>query len=383
MKHLDIARLSSLWTRQFHSEFRDICWNYNIDLMHPVFEISTSEKQLGSWQAENRVIKISYFLIINYSWAVTLNVLKHEIAHQICSEILASNEVSHGPAFNHACDLLGLQEEYRRASGDLPEEVEHFSKGSIPNSEGRQFIEKVEKLLALAKSSNENEAALAMQKANELMAKYNVLQLNGKYKLCYASLIINKKKKRIESYQRRICAILTSFFFVKIVTSYLYDPFSDQTHKTIEILGTQENITIGEYCYYFLENQLAALWEQNRYKYGGKTRTEKNSYYLGLLNGFQKKLNAQKISLREKKCHNLKQNGDQDTMSHALITIEDERLNEYVRTRFPRLRSIRRSGPTIYRSTYDEGVETGKKITFHKGVSQKDGNKGNLLAMKY
>lgn len=378
MHDRNIEKFSSLWAKQLHVEFEDICWQYNINLRAPVFEISQSEKQLGSWHPGIRTVKISSFLIANHSWSVTIAVLKHEMAHQICSEIYHSHEVAHGEAFNVACSFLGLPEEYRRASGDLPENVTRLESGMEPTSNARRFIDKVEKLLSLAKSSNEHEASLAMRKANELIEKYNIGQL-GNHDVRYFCVIIDKKKKRIETYQRQICSILRDFFYVKIVNSDLYDPLVNQTYKTIELLGTVENTTIAEYCYYFLENQLASLWSQNKSQFNGNTRTEKNSYYLGILNGFYVKLrrnaeNSQAVKAgMEVNCR------DHTKTVCSLIVAEDKKLREFVGMKFPRLSSISTPGPKIYKNTYAEGVEAGGKITFHKGVSSTDGNKANLL----
>jgi len=368
--------------KQLHVEFSDICWQYNIHLLPPVFEISQTERQLGSWVADTRTIRISFLLISRYSWAVTLNVLKHEIAHQICSEIFQSKETAHGEIFSKACDLLGVPEEYRRASGDLSEDIDYVVSGKQSTLQGRRFIDKVEKLLALAQSANENEAALAMQKANELIEKYNIKQLEVDQDIKYTYVIINKKKKRIEAYQRQICAILRDFFFVKIVTSYLYDPFADQTHKTIEILGSHENVAIAEYCYHFLENQLLSLWSRNRRKYTGSAGTEKNSYYLGILSGFRTKLLEQKEKPPKEGRGKNPKDGKKQGPAYSLTPsnlVENTGLHDYVEMKFPRLRKLSRQGPKIYKSTYEEGLETGKKITLHKGVVRKEENGRKLL----
>ena len=44
------------------------------------------------------------------------------------------------------------------------------------NNEENKIIEKIEKLIALSGSDNENEAKAAMLKAQELMAKYEIEQ---------------------------------------------------------------------------------------------------------------------------------------------------------------------------------------------------------------
>lgn len=379
MKDTDIARLSSLWARQLQAEFTDTCWRYNITLIPPIIEISKSKTQLGSWSEETRTIKISSFLILNHSWAITLEVLKHEIAHQICSEIFRSKEVAHGVAFNKACDILSVPKEYRRKSGDLPENIDRIINTTSTTSEGRRFIDKVGKLLALAESTNKNEATLAMQKANDIIKKYNIMRLDTYQKSSYTYVIINRKKKRIEGYQRRICAILGDFFFVKIVNAYLYDPPSNQIHKTIEILGSRENVAIAEYCYHFLENQLSTLWVQNKQRYNGNARTEKNSYFTGLLQGFYDKLQKQREKSRNSRVP-ISGSRAQHANTRALIVAEDERLNDYVAMRFPRLRKLSRSGPKMNKNTYTEGIERGLKIILNRGICEQKGNKGNLLS---
>lgn len=378
MEEFNQDRYFRIWARQLLCEFDDICWHYNLELAAPIFEISKSQKTMGAWLPESRTIKISASLITGYSWTVTLNVLKHEIAHQVCSEIFNSRETAHGAAFQHACEMLGVPEGYRRAGGDLPEQVELLAGGTKLSARGRKFIAKVEKLLALARSSNENEAALAMQKANELIERYNLRQLADDEQGNYTYVIINHHKKRIESYQRRISLILRDFFHVKVVSSFLYEPLSDHTHKTIELLGTSENVAIAEYCYYFLEDRLAVLWRRNRHRYGGKTRTEKNSYYLGLLKGFYEKLRQQAENSQAAVEVGLARKDKAGDM-RALLKAADSRLDDFVGRRFPRLRTLAHRGPRIYKQTYSDGVEAGREITLHKGVARHDGNLGALL----
>ena len=366
--------LYSLWLRQLLDEFEQICCQYRVHLAPPLFEISESKRHLGTWEPESRTISLSSQLIANHSWAVTINVLKHEMAHQVCSELLGSQQAPHGTDFHRACQALGLPEEFRRSGGDLPEVLETLTASNPATAKGRQLIGRVSKLMALASSSNEHEATLAMQKANELIEKYNLEEINEHHPSSYTSVTINHKKKRIEAWQRRICGILNNFFFVQPVLSSLYDPLSDQTHKTIELLGTSENVVVAEYCYHFLENQIHSLWLQNRHRFKGKTRTEKNSFFLGILSGFYEKLELQSSSSAAAK--KVPVNGQ--TVS-ALVVSDDQGLGEFVGMKFPRLRTVRRSGPRIYKNTYEHGEQAGRQLNLHKGVSSSDGNLGRLL----
>ncbi|MGB3221541.1 MAG: DUF2786 domain-containing protein [Desulforhopalus sp.] len=363
-------KLQHLWLQQLQLEFEEICMSYDLYLMMPVFEITDAKKELGAWCPETRTLRLSRHLILNYSWSVTIQVLKHEMAHQLCSERHDIVKGPHGEGFQRACALLGVLPEYRRPGVVVVETVEQASGGSKISERGRECMAKVQKLLALSQSSNEHEAALAIQKANDLIEKYHIQELGSDQQHRYSFGIIDRKRKRIESYQRRICSILHDFFFVKVVLSSLYDPMTNETYKTIELLGTKENVTIAEYCYHFLENRLVSLWSQNRKRFKGSVRTEKNSYYLGLLRGFYQKLEQQK---------NVKEDLPIEPKMGDLIIAEEKRLESFVGMRFPRLRKISRGGVKVYGSTYNEGVETGKTITFSEGLAGNGPGFGGLL----
>jgi hypothetical protein len=362
------------WCEQLLTEYDNILWSYNIDLAPPILEISESEREMGSWNSATRTLRLSSHLISQYPWVIVQQVLKHEMAHQYCSEILGSNEAGHGPDFQKGCELLGVEVEFRgpcSTPGELESSLE--GKNTISGA-GRKFIDKIEKLLALATSPNEHEAALAMEKATELIDKYGVsaFELGRKQKFGY--ILINRKRKRIERYQRVICRILQDFFSVRVVMSTLYDPFLLDSHKVIELLGSRENVIIAEYCYYFLENKLESLWNHNRHRFRGQVRREKNSYFLGLLAGFHKKLEEGKRQRQERA---VKDHGGTD-IEQALMICKNE-LDRYVSRRFPRLRNARRSGARVYRNTYSEGVKTGRTITFAKGVSGDSEKSGRFV----
>ncbi len=366
----NIESLQHLWLQQLQLEFEEICMTYGLQLKPPVFEISDAKKEFGAWCADTRTLRLSRHLILQYSWSVTMQVLKHEMAHQFCTEQFRMDGPPHGEAFQQACELLGVLPEYRRAGAVVVEMVEQATSLSNITAKGRECLAKVSKLLALSQSSNEHEAALAMQKANELIAKHHIQDLGSDKQYRYGFGIIDRKRKRIESYQRRICTILHDFFFVRVVLASLYDPLRNETYKTIELLGTKENVTIAEYCYHFLENQLASLWSLNRHRFKGSTRTEKNSYYLGMLRGFHQKLAEQR-----------KGEGDFPVEAGvgALVVAEQKQLEHFVGMRFPRLRKAPRSGAKVYRNTYQEGVETGKNITFTEGLTGQSKTFGGLL----
>ncbi len=367
-----------IWIRQLLQEFEEICWAYKIKLPLPVFEITHSKKIMGAWLPEARTIRISSALILGYSWQLTLNVLKHEMAHQICADLFNSHDKAHGRDFQRACTMLGVPKEMRGAAGDMKQLVCAADDGGILTARGRKFIARVEKLLALAGSSNENEAVLAMQKANELIEKYSLGQMTDRQRSPYTYVIINSGKCCIQRYQRRICGILRDFFYVKVVYAFLYDSRHDCRHKTIELFGTAENVAIGEYCYHFLENQLTILWRQHRHKYLGNSLRAKNSYYLGVLNGFYKKILGQRQT-REKRM--LVADGTNALAVQDMMAAESSKIDVCIAQRFPRLSSRRLAAALVYSDTFADGVAAGGRINLHKGVAAHAGNMGHLLPL--
>ncbi len=376
----DFSPYYPLWGRQLVAEFADISWQYGLGLTAPVFEITETEKRLGSWQAVTRVISISSRLISGCSWDITCQILKHEMAHQICSEIFRRNDCGHGPLFLKACDMLGLAAPFRHAAGDLPHSGTTDPSVNQQTEKGRQFIRRIGKLLALAGSKNEHEAALAMEKAGQLMARHNLQQLQEDTQAEFTFLIINCRSKRLELWQRKICAILLRFFYVKVVTASLYDPLQDSHHKTIELFGRQENVAIADYCYAFLAGKLAALWQENRIRIGGKGIRARNSYYLGLLQGFYDKLLAQEASATRPLVKKKRVERPATSSLAVLIQAEERELDRFVTMRFPRLRRRSGSGAMIYRETYERGRTDGGQIVLHKGVAKQGSEQGLLLS---
>ena len=68
----------------------------------------------------------------------------------------------HGNAFQAACLRLGVAEWARLASGELPQQIPSWRDKLLSKDEER-LLKRAEKLLALAASTNEYEATLAMR----------------------------------------------------------------------------------------------------------------------------------------------------------------------------------------------------------------------------
>ena len=373
------------WLEQLIHEFNYICSYYRVQLRTPIFELSAVKQQLGCWVPDQRIIRISQHLIASSCWDVVLMVLKHEMAHQVCSEYFGLPSAGHGKAFQEACQLLGVPAPYNRSTGDLPDVLAEPAKDEKTEA-GRNIIRRVNKLFALAGSENEHEAALAMQRATQLLRRHNVEMITGDNLSDNPSgcvrLLIKTGKKQIPSWRKAICRILKDYFFVEVIFSSLYDAQRQDSYKTIELLGRSENVPVAEHCFYFLEQQLESLWGKNRQRFKGNTRTAKNSYYLGLLHGF-----SQKMAEQGKQAQNMSPGETQQrsevvegrNMTGALIVSGDTVLQKFVGFHFPRLRTSTTRGVRIDRQSYEDAVIAGKKIVLHQSLTEKRQARGPVF----
>ena len=357
-------------TMQLYKEHQDICYRYRVDLPKPVIEVVDVDSFWGKWKPWWRKISISLKLIQNHSWDVVVSVFKHEMAHQVVTDIFKSDE-KHGPLFHRACGMIGVSDDFASSGGDLPRKVGSLDENDLQD-ENRAVLEKVRKLFALAQSKNEHESILAMQKANELIAKYNLERIRQEKKSRYVNKIIELKRKRVENYHSRICSILMDFFFVDIVLGYLYDVEADDSYRTIDIMGSFENVVMAEYVYYFLMNQLEYLWKEHRQMTRAPGRN-KRSYWLGVLRGFRLKLEAQE------KQRNTPEYPDTGRTTSALVLCQDQGLMHFKKKRYPRLVHRGSSSATVDAGTFNAGVSDGQNLTLHRGVTQDQGYLGRLL----
>ena len=365
------------WLYQLQSEFKQICSWYGISLAVPAFRISNSPATLGSWHPASRTISISSTLINEYSWDTVINVLKHEMAHQYVHEHLGQGmEQPHGQSFAEACKKLGVLFPFSTATGDTPKVFTAVSQQGCDPEYDRK-VNKVRKMLSLAGSTNRYEALAAMSKANSFIRKYNLERLESHEASRYSYEIINTGKKRLHIIERRIASLLMDYFYVDIVYSELFDPKSGGTFKTIELLGTFENVTFAKHVFDFLSHRVESLWQNYRKKLGAPGRLRK-TYILGLLQGFREKLG--KEEKKQATATSIPSGKGRHKTLSALVVAKDPGLSEFTARRFPRLRKVQYRASGIYcADTYTAGKSEGKKITIHKTVKHEDGNLGRLL----
>ncbi|MEZ4743783.1 MAG: DUF2786 domain-containing protein [Bdellovibrionota bacterium] len=362
------------WAKQLIREFEDICYQHSLKIIPAIIEISSSKCQLGSWEPFYNKISISEHLIVNYDWSVVIEVLKHEMAHQIVYEVYSDRDENHGPLFNKVCEQLGVEKWARKAQIDT-EGILSYWKSDQMSAQEEVLCRRAEKLLALAESSNEHEALLAMEKVRELYSKHHLEQISKLSPDDHVCLIINHKRRKIYSYQSKICQILSKHFFVKLIYTSLYDSQLMVSHKVVELMGTRENVLMSEYVYWFLYNNLNSLWNERKKSLKGSSGLvkKKNSYFLGVLTGFDKKLseNKKKSAITTEKDPNIHDN--------QLLVIGQGYLDQYAKKRYPKTQSRCWGATSGDSNSFYAGMGDGQKLNLHRGIHSRSTGKAKLL----
>lgn len=358
-----------IWTQRLIEEYRQIQFSYSLKTRIPIIKIELLQSVWGNWDPVTRTIGISKRLIEQYPWETVIEILKHEIAHQIVTENYKENE-RHGILFKQACHRLGVAPWACRAeTNSLP--IEKTLSSTEFSSEEKRLLERAEKLLSLATSDNEHEAVLAMQKVQELYAKYNLNRIRDKKGSQWGYLLISLGKKRVERYQSVIASILSDHFFVEVIHTSTFDAKKCSESKALELLGTRENVVLAEYVFHFLEQQLKGLWTA----YPKKTKlgvASRNSYFLGVLDGFREKLQSSEKSFAD-------QVGDLEGHSLSLVVRHDEGLKDLVKSRYPKLNRLGGGHRLHDNEAFSAGRKEGRSLVIRKGISRSDGNQKKLL----
>ena len=321
-------------------------------MQKPLFVLKDFANRLGCWTPEKREIALSRRLLAEYSWCDVCEVLRHEMAHQYVSEVLgALHEPAHGASFQNACRIFRANP---RAAASYVPLSRQLHRASQQDSD--KIRVRIEKLLALAGSSNPHEAESAMVKAHELMAKYETDQVVRRTQREYFSVSVGKAALRHFREDYILAHLLTDFYFVKGLWVSSYVITKGKMGTVLEISGTAQNIQIASYVFDFITQHIDSEWK--RYNAERKlNRYRKTDFAVGILSGFRTRL---EMDLSERQFSG---------RSHSLVPVEDISLKRYISVRYPHLGSIRQGNISCNSKIMDDGSAIGKKLVIRKGVT--------------
>ncbi|MBF0119379.1 MAG: DUF2786 domain-containing protein [Desulfobacterales bacterium] len=339
-------------------------WKKAIDLIDqkysnlmrmPIFSLKDIGKKLGYWSSSKREICLNRDFVVNYPWEDVIEVLLHEMAHQMTEEVCFKiNESDHGETFRYACKILHANP---KASGDYKPIHDRIKDDDLSYND--KILIRVKKLMALAESQNIHEAEAAMAKSHELILKHNLELFETTSEKNFVNVFLGKPELRRFREDYSLANILQDFYFVYCIWVNAYSIEKCKMGKILEINGTIQNVKIANYVYDFVRRYIDSKWE----KYNLKkrfNRYRKTDFAVGIIKGFNEKLLSQqdKCQLNPK-------------TSLELIKTHDPMFTSYINYRYPRTKTINHKSINCDEKVMAAGIKEGKNLVISKGITDK------------
>ena len=212
--------------------------------------------------------------------------------------------------------------------------------------------EKVKKLLALSKSSNEHEAHAAMIKARELMAKHKLDELDFKEE----KMVIKRLNLPNVTYSKRrdswICALAET-----IVNNYCCSCIHVRTKRTytVSFMGKEEDVDVCESVFiYALECVRAGIKEEKKKYFGYNSesiRIVSNSYAYGFVKGLKQAFDKQ---------------NQENERDWGLVMVVPNEVKDYIENNCTTRNFESNQGKRIHKDSFNNGIRDGKEFTERK-----------------
>jgi hypothetical protein len=227
------------------------------------------------------------------------------------------------------------------------------------------ILDKIRKLLRLADTSRgatENEAKVALAKAQELMTRHNIdsaLLRMERGESGGGSFTVNKGKvdlpKTLNPADLMILSLLQSHFNVKTILM----PSGRGT--PVDIIGAAADIDFAIYAFNYLRQTFFRCW--NEFK---RTRPnpDKTSYYRGLRDGLNAELKAAKERAEESY-------GTDQRQTYGLVVVDQEAaITRFVEENYGKLRNRNTRARRVDSSSYYAGETKGRTIQINRPLPQ-------------
>lgn len=219
------------------------------------------------------------------------------------------------------------------------------------------IFSKIRKLFSLASSSNENEAKIAMERANELLVKYNLDAQDIKSSSDYEFTKVHEglRSKQHHSY---ILDLLGSFFFVRIIHKRFFCEDTLRMKNSSVLIGKPVNTKIAAHIFEFLDRTYPHLWKVFKSQYR-VTEKDRGSYYHGLTLGISYVLNQSKLRVEQQK---------------GLVVVADKDLDNFV-DEYCNGKIKRQAEKKFRKSVVDKGIKDGLEVKISPALETKTDQK--------
>ena len=384
-----VMRLSSLYVKINN----EIELHTSKFLREPAFKIIKDKTLWGYWNPSDRVLALNIKLFTHYEDAAVERVLRHEMAHQIVSEIfeMGCRGVSHGEAWERACKVVNTPPS-RCDSHELMSGLKGKSEDKIVN--------KIRKIMELAADGNfEEEADTALRKAQELMLRYNIsMQDVSGTESVFVKRAFGGNYSAFPVWMFALGNFLNEFYGVKCIQSWGPKCYTAngrcKTSKRLELFGEPDRLDIAEYVGHALINQGKILWMNYKKEHNSRMKTDENyrlnnqeekfcrqtggyklvtnrlserSFMEGLISGYVGKLRKSQLEVKSRI----------EAEDGAIVPVYNQKLlKEMHGTAYPNLRTSR--GTSSSGAGRSAGHSAGSSMNIGAGVTS-SGNNGRFL----
>lgn len=231
---------------------------------------------------------------------------------------------------------------------------------------------KIKKLLAVASSANENEAALAMGMAQELLIRHRLTEADlPDSQTLYQEEIIRDKEPlfaagRIHVWKSQLANILAKYNNCRLV-KYSGIAFNNGSRGSqLVIFGRPSDIDMVRYM---LAYGITTLTNFAHIPCMSEGHTYKQSWFLGAVNGIAEKLEE------------AKNRAEVGASKFALIKVNNlmKEVDKYIEDQVGKLRNAPKQKLKLNGDAYSKGVEVGRNFNFGDSKNLRQTNK---LGMK-
>lgn len=217
-----------------------------------------------------------------------------------------------------------------------------------------QIIDKIRKLLALANSGNEHEAALAASHVQRLLSEHNlaIADIEADIKPQSADKVETAIAKTMSKWMRHLSA--------GVCTAFDCQAIHNPAEGKMIFIGVGADVQIAAYTFTYLDKTVRKLCRNYMKNHSSDSISSRGrelvrqSYYLGAVSTITGRLREQKVQT--------------PITPGALVPVKKELIKKAM-SEMGAIRSVRSRRSYVNSDAYTKGQQDGRQIGISKGIS--------------
>lgn len=229
-----------------------------------------------------------------------------------------------------------------------------------------KIIEKLKKLLALSASDNENEAELAMNKAEEIMRKHNLsvqdVAMDGSG-ANIESAVVYGQTKSVQKWERSLGNSIARAFDGQAVLARARNGHNWQFTFIAGKTDLVIIVDLFERLRRTIRRMSAEYVAANRSPYISP-RTQHNSYRIGVVTTVRDRLEQIRHNSRPDDFRN-----PCGLTGKELLVVKDKAVRQHMEEMFPNLKFEKTRFSSVDSNAYHRGLADGQNVCLHRSVN--------------